>query len=137
MISFLPIIEQLQAGGCDHAEAVMEYAGIKDTPRRDVSHFVLPDRDSAGANRLDRGVDQQITLTFQVLIAVRTSARKRGQTVEELKPHSDRVDDALLGWYHPEASGPAEYAGGALVLATQGLTVWQSRYTLTYRKRRV
>ncbi|HEX7820638.1 MAG TPA: hypothetical protein VF463_08460 [Sphingobium sp.] len=114
MIAFAPTIARLKEGGFLHVEGLLEFVDLSEAPRVSPALFVVPERESAAPNRMSGVVDQKVTEIFSVIVVVEAQ-RLAGKVSEELKRHTDAVVQQLVGWRHPEASGPCEYVGGRLL----------------------
>ncbi|QCI93265.1 hypothetical protein [Novosphingobium sp. EMRT-2] len=137
MIAQAPIVARLLAAGFNHAEGVLEFAGLSEAPRVSPALFVVPERESAGANTLGAGaVDQKITEIFNVVVVVRTE-RRPGAVNEALGEAIGAVETALAGWMHPDASSHCQIAGGRL-LSTDGQRVaWAMSFSVSRHFRKV
>lgn len=137
MISFKPTIARLQEAGFAHVEGLLEMAALTEAPRISPALFIVPERSTAAANSLGaNAVDQKVTETFTVVIALQ-AVRLVGGTSEELQEHAAKVMDALLGWQHPEASRPCEFAGERL-MSLQGRQVsWGMSFMTSRHIRKV
>lgn len=124
MISQKPIVDRLKAADFKAVSGLLEWAGLSEAPRADPALFVVPQGDAAQPNRMAGLIDQKIDETFGVIVVVGAQARP-GDTVDDgLKRQVDRVIGGLLGWRHPEASGPTEYGGGRLISADGYRVAW-------------
>ncbi|WP_300113445.1 hypothetical protein [Sphingobium sp.] len=124
MISQKPIVEKLKGADFRTVAGLLEWAGLSEAPRADPALFVVPQGDAAQPNRMAGLIDQKIDETFGVIVVVRAQGRP-GDTVDDgLKLQVDRVISSLLGWKHPEASGPTEYGGGRLLSADGYRVAW-------------
>lgn len=137
MIAFRPIIDLLKDAGFAHVEGLLEFAALTTPPRLSPALFLVPERETAQPNRLGAGGhDQRITEGFSVILVV-NSARKTGAVSEDLQEHSARVEQALIGWMHPEATTPCEYAGARLMSAEAHHAVWSMSFTVSRHFRKV
>ena len=121
MIAFAPIVARLKAHGFASVEGVLEFAGLVEAPRFSPALFIVPERESAQPNRMSGVVDQKVTEIFAVVLVVAT-ARAAKAASEALQEHSSAIEQALVGWTHPAASGPCEMVGSRL-LSTEGQRV--------------
>ncbi len=129
MIRATPITDRLKAAGFKHAEGILELATQTEPPRISPALFVMPEREAGQPNRLGTGVmDQKVVETFAVAIVVE-GARLQGKVGEDLAEHTRAVEDALIGWTHPDASGPCEFAGSRLVGVDRGKVTWAVFFT--------
>ncbi|MGE4321770.1 MAG: hypothetical protein AB7E60_01920 [Sphingobium sp.] len=137
MIAQRPIVDRLGAAGFRTVEGILEWAGLTDPPRALPALFVVPEAEDAQPNRLATGmIDQAVSETFGVIVVVGARARGPGQVDDQLKDVTDRVRDALLGWRHPEASRPAEFAGGRLLSADGYRVAWLVRFRISLHLRK-
>lgn len=121
MIAQAPIVARLKDVGFASVEGVLEFVAQAEAPRAPVALFVVPERDSAAANRMAGVHDQRVVATFSIVLVVH-GARLAGRVLDDLQVHSEAVIVALAGWRHPAASSGCDYAGGRL-LSTQGQRV--------------
>ena len=128
MISQQPVVDRLNSVGLKPVEGVLEFVGLTQAPRANPAFFVVPERDTAQPNRMNGVIDQKLSETFSVVIVI-APARREATVSEALKLNVDRVTEALLGWRHPEASGPCEYAGGRLVSVDGQHVTWALSFT--------
>ncbi|WP_336958749.1 phage tail terminator protein [Sphingobium aquiterrae] len=135
MIAIGPIVERLQAAGCKSVEGVVEFADRTIEPRALPAHFVVPTNESAAPNRMTGVVDQKITVGFTIMLAI-AAGRSTGAISEALKTEGDRIKAAIVGWKHPGATGPTEYAGGQLVSTDARVIAWAFRFTCSYHLRK-
>lgn len=124
MMEFAPTIAQLKGAGFASVEGVLEFAGLQAAPRLSPALFVVPERESAAPNRIASGViDQKVTEVISVVLVV-AAQRREGAAGEELQIHTGRIEQAMVGWRHPDASSPCEYAGGRLLSAEGQRVAW-------------
>lgn len=121
MIAQAPIVARLKEVGFPSVEGVLEFVAQVDPPRAPVALFVVPERDSAAANRMAGVHDQRVTETFSIVLVVH-GARLAGRVSDDLQIHSEAVIAAIAGWRHPAASSACDYVGARL-LSTQGQRV--------------
>lgn len=137
MIPFAPTIGQLKSAGFAHAEGVLEFVGLIEAPIISPALFVVPERETAQPNRLASGAhDQKISETFTVVLVVK-SARLAGAVSEELQGYVTRIEEALIGWSHPDASGPCEYSGARLMSAEAHRVAWAMSFSVSRHFRKV
>lgn len=136
MIALSPTVTQLKGAGFRNVDGVLEYAGLRDAPRALPALYVVPQAESASPNRTNGIVDQRVVAAFMVVLVLSGTVRATDKASEELKLHADAIADALVGWKHPEASGPTEYAGGSLLLAEGNVVAWGLRFTAPYHIRK-
>lgn len=124
MIGQAAIIARLKAAGFAHVEGLLEFAGLDEAPRMSPALYVVAERGTGAPNRMGSGVvDQKITETFSVVVVVQATRLASGAS-DALKEHCDAVERALIGWVHPEASGPCEYASARLLSAEGHRVAW-------------
>jgi hypothetical protein len=134
-VRLAPIIAKLAAAGFTKVEGAMEFAGLAEAPRAPLSLFVVPDAEEAAANRMAGVIDQKVRASFLVIIVLATAVRARDGS-DPLRDQIEAVQQALLGWTHPDSSVPTEYAGGRLMAAEGGRLVWSVRFSTAYHLRR-
>lgn len=135
MIGFAPTIARLRAAGFASVDGVLEFAGLSEAPRASPALFLVPESESAAANRMAGVVDQKVTERFAVVLVVAT-ARATRTVSEALQQHGKAIEEALVGWVHPDASGPCEMAGARL-LSTEGQRVaWAISFSVSRHIRR-
>jgi hypothetical protein len=128
MIAFAPTVARLKTVGFLSVDGLLEMVAFADAPRADPALFVVPEREAAQPNRMSGVVDQKVIETFSVVIVVK-GARRADTVSELLKVHCDKVVDAIVGWTHPEAKSPCEYAGGRLVSMEGPQVAWAVSFT--------
>jgi hypothetical protein len=134
-----PIIDQLSDLGFVTLQGALEFAGLRNVPGRMPACFVVPQSDTAAANRYASGaIDQKVTETWAVVIIL-DSARRAGATKisEDLQDWRDRIFGKLVGWKHPDASDVATYAGGSLLSVDGTALVWSMSFRAPYHIRKV
>lgn len=137
MIAAQPIVERLKAADCKHVEGLIEFAGLKGAPAFSPAHFVIPARDVAPRDSEMTGVhDQRVIAQFRVVIVMKLAARVEGGPSKQLEVEERRVIDALVGWSHPDGSGPVNYAGGSLLSADGWGVAWAVDFRTAWRLRK-
>lgn len=137
MIPFAPTIARLKEGGFAHVEGAVEFAGLTEPPRVSPALFLVPEREAAQPNRLGSGGhDQKISETFSVVLVVRTE-RKLSAVSEVLQEHVEKVEQLLIGWKHPDASGLCDYVGGRLLSAEAHRVAWAMSFSVSRHFRKV
>lgn len=137
MIPVGPTVERLKSAGFAHVEGVLEFAALTAPPRLSPALFVVPERETAQPNRLGSGGhDQKISETFAVVLVVRTE-RNADAVSEALQEHSSQIEQALIGWSHPGASGPCEYTGARLMSAEPHHVAWAMSFSVSRHFRKV
>lgn len=117
--------------GFKSVDGVLEAPAQSDLPRALPALFVVP----AAPNTLSGARDQRVTFDFSVLVTV--AARiGQGQVSDELKAAEDRVIELVVGWTHPDASGPVDYVGGRLANVSAGSVTWEVQLRSAYRLRK-
>lgn len=135
-LALTPIVELLKAHGCKHAEGLLEFGAQTTTPATLPARFVVPTAESAQPNSLDGGRNQRVGCGISVFLVLEAARRRQAGVAEDLKVETDRLRDILVGWTHPEASGPFDYAGGRLASADGSAVVWELRVTAAYNLRK-
>lgn len=131
-----PIVDQLRAAGAKSVEGVIEFAGQTNAPAASPAYFVIPIRESAEPNAYAGARDQKVTTGFGVVIAIEGQARRRESISEALVEACKLAGDALIGWTHPQASSPTDYAGGELLSTANGVVTWLMRFATRYHERK-
>lgn len=131
-----PIINRLDALGFKTLGGAMEYADLKQVPGRLPAAFVVPQNKSAAPSARMGVVDQKVTALFAVVLVL-PSTREGNRLVSTLLEDFERaVVDALVGWTHPDASLPTEFADAA-VLSVDGTSfTWAIRFRTSYHIRK-
>ena len=135
MIRLTPIVERLQAGGYPNSDGMLEFAGLAQAPRALPALFVVPQRDRAQPNRLSGVIDQKVVHGFAIVLVLPVAARRPGAVDEALADHIEAICGIMLGWKHPDASGPCEYAGGDLTSVDGQAVAWSIGFTAPYHLR--
>lgn len=135
MLSLSPIVAQLKAGRAGHAEGVLEFGAQERAPTQLPARFVVPLSEDAAPSRMAGVRDQLVQARFSVFVLVQAK-RHRDSIAEDLKVETDAVIQRLVGWTHPEASGPFDYVGGRMASADGALIVWEVRVTAPYHLRK-
>lgn len=136
MISAAPIIAQLKLAGYNNAESVIEWAALDTPPLFSPAIYVVLDDETAGENRMSGVTDQRVRANFRVIIVVRAQARRSEAQSELLEREIRQIRSALMGWTHPEAAGPTEYAGGRLLSADGQRVAWAVQFRANYHLRK-
>lgn len=116
-----PIIQQLDGNVFAQISGAREFAGLRDVPTRLPAAFVVPEGWSASASRLAGAVDQALANTFTVVVLLGASRDGEDDLLETLERS---VIESLVGWRHPDASGPIQLAGARLLFADSGALAW-------------
>ena len=131
-----PIVQQLRQAGAKSVEGLLEFSKQATAPRLLPAYFVVPTKEGAQPNRLSGARDQKVDVGFSVIIVLEGRQRRPDLVAEDLSEAINFVVDALVGWTHPEASAPVDYAGGEL-LSADGTTVeWRVGLTARYHLRK-
>lgn len=116
----------------------LEYAALKELPGRLDALYVVPQALQAQPSaRATMVTDQKVTMTFAVVLivaAVRAGAAKISDRVHELE---EAVIDRLVGWQHPDASGPCELVDGATLAVDGAAFTWALRFRCSAHIRKV
>lgn len=128
----------------DWIKRLMDAEGIKDVvdvreaadlaaaqadQRRDTI-YVMYNAEQAGENLLSHGVQQPLTTTMAVVIAVTNCRDRRGAGgMTELETLRKRVREALLGWTPPAQAGPVTYQRGRLLQLVEATVWWIDEFT--------
>ncbi len=92
-----------------------EFIAAREALKRSPSAFVLPAKDTAGANELVTQIDQRVIARFGVMLAVKNLRDAQGvAALNDLTPLRRAVWAKLLGWAPADEFAPCTYAGGRL-----------------------
>lgn len=96
--------------------------------------FVLPANERASDNDfMAQVVQQQVTLQFVVMIAVRNLSDREGVgAVEALQPVRHATRQALLNWVPEGADEGIEFQSGSMLQFSNSDLWWQDFYTTAY-----
>ncbi len=136
MIALAPMIDRLEAAGFKKVQGVVEFAGLTAAPAHSPALFVISDRESAEPNRMSGIHDQRVVEVVRIVVVIKPTMRADGKPSEELKAVIDRVIAALVGWQHPGASRPFDYAGGRLLSADGRAIAWGIDVTTSWHLRK-
>jgi hypothetical protein len=135
-VRIAPIAEQLKGCGLVHIGGALEWAGLKTAPTRLPAGYIVPMSDSASDNRNDHGIDQKVTDEFAVILVLAAAARVQDGIDDQLHDLIVAVrDQRLVGWTHPDASGPTLYAGGRMLSADGASFAWSLQFRSGYHLR--
>ncbi len=110
-------------GVADLASALSQKGGKKP------GAYVFLLRTSAGPNKADNRVRQQITSSYAILIVTRHANEKTGaKTSNENDDLIKELESKLLGWQPASNYTAMELGGGALVALQREFHVWQEVY---------
>lgn len=133
-----PFVDRLTGLGLLTLGGALEYAGLKQVPALLPAGYVVPQAERAGGNdRASGAVDQRVTAELAVMLLIAGAARRDAAVSEQLEQLTAGVKARLLGWRHPDASGPTLYSGGGLVGLDANALVWAVRFTAPYHLRKV
>lgn len=131
-----PIVDALRASGARNVEGVIEFARQVEAPRALPAYFVVPLRESASPNAYATARDQRVEASWGIAVVVAGDGRRREQVAEDLQAACTLATRALIGWTHPAAAGPTDYAGGELISTAGGVVTWLLRFAAHYHERR-
>lgn len=137
MIANAPTIARLTGAGFRKVAGALEFAGLKTAPAHSPALFVISDRESATESERVGVHDQRVTELVRIVIVLKPNARVEGAASDEVKEVTDRVIDALVGWQHPDAASPFNYAGGRLLSADGWGVAWAADFRTAWRLRKV
>lgn len=103
---------------------------VQNLPHQNAA-YVMPiaDRTDGRGNVSAGATIQEIRETFGVLIVSRSAAGRRGgQAAEGLDALKDELNQALVGWRHPEGRGPTIYLSGVAQGFHGTAALWLSNY---------
>lgn len=134
-----PILAHLDGLGFVSSGGALEFAGLRKVPGRLPALYVVPESDSAAPNRYGAGaVDQKVTAAFSVVIILSAVVRAGAAEIsDEFEDKRAAVIQRLLGWTHPDCSGPVDYQGGRLLSADGTAFTWALRFSASYHIRKV
>lgn len=135
MIALAPTVERLKEAGFAHVEGLLEFVGLEQAPRISPALYVVPERETAQPNRMSGVIDQKVAETFSVILVV-AAARRAEKVAEDLKLHCDAVENAMVGWKHPEAKGACEFAGSRLLSVDGQRACWAMSFSASRHIRR-
>ena len=115
-------------GVVDVKEAA-DLAAAQADQRRDTI-YVMYNAEQGGENLLSQGVQQPLTTTMAVVIAVTNRRDRRGAGgMTELETLRKQVRGALLGWTPPAQAGPVTYQRGRLLQLVEATVWWIDEFT--------
>jgi len=129
-----PIVDRLKEKGLRQAQGVLELISLKAAPAGK-RYYVVPDTETAEANRLTGGAHSQRTDVRFGIVIMLDGGPNQDRTSDELHEEELKVIDALLGWVHPDAAEGVgcDYAG-ARMLSVSGSTL---SWMVSFRTRRL
>lgn len=136
MIALTPVVERLRGAGCRQVEGVLEMARLDQPPLQLPAYHVVPREETAAASQLAGARDQKVDVGVTVMVTVDGQRRNQAGVSEELRDAVLRARDAIVGWTHPEASAPFDYAGGRLASAGGSTVTWEVRFRTRYHLRK-
>ncbi len=108
-----------------------DLAAAEADQRRDTI-YVMYNAEQGGENLLSQGVQQSLTTTMSVVMAVTNYRDRRGAGgMTELETLRKQVRGALLGWNPPAQAGPVTYQRGRLLQLVEGTVWWIDDFTTT------
>ncbi len=132
-----PIAAQLRSNGCHRVDSLVEYAALTVAPAHLPHFYVVPESENASPSQMVGVIDQRVKARIGVVILVHAQARSGDAPGEALEQEIDVVRRALLGWTHPEASGPMAYEGGSLLSVDGRAIAWRVSFSCSYHLRKV
>ena len=106
-----------------------DLAAAQADQRRDTI-YVMYNAEQAGENLLSQGVQQPLTTTMAVVIAVTNRRDRRGAGgLTELEILRKQVRDALLGWSPTPQDSPVTYQRGRLLQLVDATVWWIDEFT--------
>lgn len=138
-MNLTPIVERLRGTGVFRAvDGVLALADIEAHLGQLPAAFVVPESEAAEPNRLAAGAhDQRCEEIFTIVLVVGAAAARTARPAEDLQRGRDATLAALVGWSHPDASGPTDYAGARLLAAGGGRVLYGVRVRMPWRLRKV
>lgn len=137
-ISPYPIRERLADVGFRQIGGELEWGALKQAPPvgQLPAGYIVFEREGAGGNQADSGIVQKVDVDFMVAIVLEAQGRRVEELDDRLRIMRARTRDALVGWKHPEATGPTHYRGGNLLSADGQTIAWAVRFRAGYHLRR-
>lgn len=133
-----PIVDLLKMLGFAQVGGVLEYAALQSVPGQLPAAFVVPQGESAEPNRLATGgTDQRVLWGFAVVLVLPAAARRADAISEMVEERSRAVKEAIVGWTHPDASGPCVFTDAQLAGAGSNAVSWAVRFRAPYHLRKV
>lgn len=133
-----PILDRLASLDFATRGGALEYAALTQLPGRLDALYVIPQALQAQpSTRGTVAVDQKVTATFAAVMVIgvgRSTPAKISERVDELEA---AVIDRLVGWQHPDASGPCELVDGATLAVDGAAFTWALRFRCSYHIRKV
>ena len=106
-----------------------DLAAAQADQRRDTI-YVMYNAEQGGENLLSQDVQQPLTTTMAVVIAVTNRRDRRGAGgLTELEILRKQVRKALLGWCPPLQDGPVTYGRGRLLQLVEATVWWIDEFT--------
>jgi hypothetical protein len=135
-----PILAQIDDLPFVTKGGALEYAALKSLPGRLPAIYAVPQLKSASPiDRATRLIDQKVQAMFALVLILPPSQRigAAERISDQLDTLERDVIDRIVGWTHPDASSPCEFAD-ATSLSTDGTAfVWAMRFRCSYHIRKV
>jgi hypothetical protein len=136
-----PILDRLDGLGFVTRAGALEFAGLRDVPGRLPAAFVVPESEDAAPNPYaTQIIDQKVSETFAVVLVLNANTRAtkgaHAQISDEFTTLRDAVRQRLIGWVHPDATGPTQYVGGRLLSVDGTALTYALRFISTYHLRK-
>lgn len=132
-----PVIDRIDSRAVKQTGGALEFAGMTQAPGRLPALFVVPEAESAEPSRLSGAHDQRVTVTFSVVLVLEAVRATASAVAEQLFELTESVKRELVGWRHPDADGPTQYAGARLLGVEAGALAWALQFTTTHHLRKV
>jgi len=99
--------------------------------------FVIPLSETSTANDLDNGINQTITESFGVVVALKTDDFRSDKTAltatDRLHDIRAQIFKAILGWQMPDAESVISYNGGTLLEINKAWLWYQFEFSSDMR----
>ena len=133
----LPVVDQIKAIATDGVPEFRKVAGAanfavaRDDLKSPPAAYVIPLRDSAGANQLAGGaILQPVREQFGVVLAVSNLRDVKGEAAQaEFERLRRLVITSLLGFVPDADYDPIEYGGGNILMMDAAVLWWQLTFT--------
>ncbi|HAF44706.1 MAG TPA: hypothetical protein DCK83_07150 [Gallionellaceae bacterium] len=140
-----PVVDTLKLivtpGGAQEFRKVAtaaNFAAARDDLKTPPAAYVIPARDTAGANKLGGGgaIIQPVAEQFGVVLAVSNLRDASGVAAQvEFERLRRLVIDQMLGFVPGDGYEPCEYGGGALLALDASVLWWQLVFRTGYTER--
>jgi hypothetical protein len=131
-----PIINRLDPLGFKTLGGAMEYAELKTLPGRLPAAFVVPQSKSASPSARVGVIDQKVSALFAVVIILPATRAGNRLVATDLEDFEAAVVNALVGWTHPDATLPTEFADAAVLSVDGTAFTWAIRFRTSYHIRK-